>query len=70
MNNLHRAQNAWLRAGAPMDDPDICLDAARDFISVCYPDIGNPGYLVLSLSGEARVFPTMAEAMDYAVSIM
>lgn len=47
MNNLYRAQNAWLRSGAPQDDPDVCLNTARNFVSVCYPDIGNPGYLVL-----------------------
>ncbi len=69
MNNLHTAQQAWLRAGAPQDDPDVCLNTKRDFVSVCYPDIGNPGYLVLSLSGHAATFATFGEAMDFASRI-
>lgn len=68
MNNLHRAQNARLSAGAPQDDPDICLNTRGDFVSVCYPGIGHPGYLVLSLTGKYRTFETFAEAMDYAIS--
>ena len=69
MNNLQTAQNAWLRADAPQDDPDICMNTKRDCVAVCYPDIGHPGYLVLSLSGSARQFATFGEAMDYATTI-
>ena len=68
MNNLQTAQNAWLRSGAPQCDPDVCLDFPADFVSVCYPDIGSPGYLVLSLSGDSRAFETFGEAMDFAAT--